>query len=79
MQYQYRLKADLEGLMENYYNWGLQYDYAFAVQARNLIRDVAANWTAYEFFYNRTIFFVFLRLKQFWNFRDLDAIYNLFL
>ena len=45
-QYQYRLLADIERVVSRYYAWGLRFDYAYAVLARNLLRDVAGNWTA---------------------------------
>lgn len=50
----YRLIADLPSVLNMYYDWGRQYDLAYAIAARNILRDVASNWTAYEFFYNRT-------------------------
>ncbi|CAD7941091.1 unnamed protein product [Amoebophrya sp. A120] len=54
LNYQYRLVEDMSSILRIYYDWGLRYDYAYVLTARNMLRDTAANWTAFEFFYNRT-------------------------
>eukprot|EP00392_Amoebophrya_sp_AT5.2_P002218 g2223.t1 len=54
LNFQYRLVEDLSSVSRIYYDWGLRYDYAYVLVARNMLRDTAANWTAFEFFYNRT-------------------------
>ena len=54
VQYQFRLNPDLESVVRIYYDWGLRFELAYAIVARNILRDIASNWTAYQFFYNRT-------------------------
>jgi len=52
--FQYRLKEDLTEIVKLYYDWGDDYQKAYAWIARNVLRDEAARWEAYDFFYNRT-------------------------
>ncbi|CAD7956787.1 unnamed protein product [Amoebophrya sp. A25] len=54
LQFQYRLVEDLTSVLRIYYDWGLRYDFAYAIVSRNMLRDTASTWTAFEFFYNRT-------------------------
>ena len=55
LQYQYRLIPELDEVLKLYYTWGYRHKYCFALVARNVLRDVASNFTAYEFFYNREL------------------------
>jgi regulator of protease activity HflC (stomatin/prohibitin superfamily) len=58
--FQYQLlqsNEDLKTLVQLYYDWGDfdQYQKAPAMIARNVLRDLAARYEAYDFFYNRTM------------------------
>lgn len=55
VSFQYRLKAELGNVIDLYYQWGQGgYEKAYAIIARNVLRDVASQFAAYDFFYNRT-------------------------
>jgi len=53
--FQYTLTAVGKDLMALYVRWQEGYNDAIGKIARNIIRDVAANYQAFEFFFNRSI------------------------
>jgi len=53
--FQYTLTTNGRDLLALYLRWQLEYDPVFGKIARNVIRDVAARYDAFEFFFNRSL------------------------
>jgi len=53
--FQYTLTSSGKDLMALYMRWQSNYGDAFGKQARNTVRNVAAKYDAFEFFFNRSV------------------------
>ena len=52
--FQYQLSTDKGDLLKLFNDWGSEYEQAFIATTRNVLRDVMADFTALDVFYNRT-------------------------
>lgn len=55
ISFQYRLTADLEQIIKLYSDFQDNYRPAYVRIARNVLRDVASEFQAFQYFYNRTV------------------------
>lgn len=54
ISFQFTLLTQVDMIVELFYTWGMAYNDAYSTIARSVLRDVAAEWYAYDFFANRT-------------------------
>lgn len=52
--FQYSLSIDKDDLLSLFKNWGEEYETAFIAAARNILRDVMAEFDALQVFYERS-------------------------
>ena len=63
LSFQYRLQQSADSLAELYMMFGLEYESAFRREARDVLRNAASGFTAFECWRNRTALVVSMQAE----------------
>jgi len=76
--FQYSLTTNGKDLLALYMRWKSDYENSFGKISRNLVRDVAANYDAFDFFFNRSLIIADITASMSDYFIDIGASINNF-